>query len=159
MSTETLQISRQKALDAYSVADATGKQVLEMLLGKESLTLKITEKVRTLEDVCNVLRIQYDSFMRDLRDLPADVQGYMEVKAIAQALNEGWVPDYSDDRQKKYYPWFKYKNGSSGRGLSFSAGYDNTYATVGPRLVFKSAALVNYAVETFPNSFDKYFNQ
>lgn len=160
MSTETLQINRQKALDAYRGADASGKLILETLLGKDALTKKITELVTNMEEVCQVTGRDYNSFLKDLNSLEPHVAGYLEICAIAEALNEGWVPDYSNPNQYKYYPWYKYQKGSSGRGLSFDAhGYDRSSTFVGPRLVFKSADLVHYAVTTFPNSFDKYFNQ
>lgn len=160
MSTETLQINRKKALDAYRGADASGKLILETLLGKDALTISITERVTTMQDVCQVTGRDYDAFMKDMNSLAPHAAGYLEICAIAEALNEGWVRDYSNSNQYKYYPWYKYQKGSSGRGLSFS-GLDcgRSCTAVGPRLVFKSADLVHYAVKTFPNSFDKYFNQ
>ena len=37
-----------------------------------------------------------------------------EAVVIAKALNEGWVPDYTNSNQTKYESWFKYDSSAGG---------------------------------------------
>ena len=66
-----------------------------------------------------------------------------ELFTIAQAWNkeDGFVPDFSDWHQDKWFPWFKYDKDAA--GFVF-ANTDNAptdaYANFGSRLCFKSSA-------------------
>ena len=56
--------------------------------------MKITEKVKTFEDACNVLGISTD--LPDCSALPGDnrhIDAYYQLVTIAKALNDGWEPD------------------------------------------------------------------
>lgn len=60
---------------------------------------------------------------------------------IAEKWNkeDGFVPDFSNKGQWKYFPWFKYEGESA--GFVFAATYNtasNAYANFGSRLCFKS---------------------
>lgn len=68
---------------------------------------------------------------------------------IAEALNEGWNPDWDNDDELKWRPWFWM---SSPSGFAFddtSYGDSNTYAGGGSRLCFKTDALADYAATQF----------
>ena len=62
---------------------------------------------------------------------------------IAQAWNkeDGFVPDFSDWQQNKWFPWFKYDKYAAGFVYANTA-YAATYASavLGSRLCFKSSA-------------------
>ena len=66
-----------------------------------------------------------------------------ELFTIAQAWNkeDGFVPDFSDWQQNKWFPWFKYDKYAAGFVYA-SALYTATYANAyfGSRLCFKSSA-------------------
>lgn len=79
---------------------------------------------------------------------------------IAQAWNkeDGFVPDFSDRKQEKYFPWFKYKNDSSG------FVYANTFysttdadANLGARLCFKSSVRAAQFGRQFADLYNKVF--
>ena len=60
---------------------------------------------------------------------------------IAEKWNkeDGFVPDFSNKGQWKYFPWFKYEGESAGfvcAATSYAASWAN--ATIGSRLCFKS---------------------
>ena len=66
-----------------------------------------------------------------------------ELFTIAQAWNkeDGFVPDFSDWNQDKWFPWFKYDMDAA--GFVFAYTYDTpsgAYANIGSRLCFKSSA-------------------
>ena len=66
-----------------------------------------------------------------------------ELFTIAQAWNkeDGFVPDFSDWQQNKWFPWFKYDKYAAGFVYA-STHYTATYANAhfGSRLCFKSSA-------------------
>ena len=76
--------------------------------------------------------------------------GNQELIVIAKALNEGWTPDWQNDNQYKYFPWFDMDNSSSAGRFSFLASDSlYSYSLVGSRLCFKSEELADYAGTQF----------
>ncbi|MBX7204174.1 MAG: hypothetical protein K1X81_02005 [Bacteroidia bacterium] len=77
------------------------------------------------------------------------VVDYYKAVVVAEALNEGWQPDWNNHDEWKYYPWFDVKASAkklAGSGLSCcDYGYPGSYSFVGSRLCFKSAELARYA--------------
>lgn len=68
---------------------------------------------------------------------------YLQLLIIAEAIREGWIPDFDNENQKKWYPYFI----KSGSGWAFRATrYDYTFtnATVGSRLCFPTQELAEY---------------
>ena len=69
--------------------------------------------------------------------------GLNELFTIAQAWNkeDGFVPDFSDWCQDKWFPWFKYNKDTAGfvyADTTHAATYAGAY--FGSRLCFKSSA-------------------
>ena len=110
---------------------------------------KITDRIKTLDDVVKASGYNsLDQFDDTVIDLDADERAYVILKLLAKSLNEGWVPDWDNSNQAKYYPWFYMDGGSS--GFRFS-GFDywSSNSTVGSRLCFKTADLATYAGKQF----------
>jgi hypothetical protein len=65
---------------------------------------------------------------------------FYKLSVIAQWMNQGWVPDWNDHLQWKYYPWFDMT--SAGLGCS-NAHYAASYASagIGSRLCFRTSEL------------------
>ena len=66
-----------------------------------------------------------------------------ELFTIAQAWNkeDGFVPDFSDWQQNKWFPWFKYDKDAAGFVFAYTTKTTaSAYAHVGSRLCFKSSA-------------------
>lgn len=115
----------------------------------------ITDRVKTYADACAVLGIK--ETLPDVGGLrPKDrpsVTAYYKLIVIAQALNEGWEPDWTNEEQPKWFPWFCFD-----REKNKTAGFANahtlyapsyTHATLGSRLCFKTEALCAYAARQF----------
>lgn len=122
--------------------------------------MKITEKIKSFEDACKVLGINLA--LPNLEAMPESYQkpmlAHYKLCIIAEALNEGWKPNWDDDDEYKYYPWFDMEGSSSGSGFSYGA-YDGWAAVtvVGSRLCFKSRELARYVGETFIELYREYF--
>ena len=81
-----------------------------------------------------------------------------ELFTIAQAWNkeEGFVPDFSDCEQDKWFPWFVYDKDAAG----FVFADTNTsptvaYASLGSRLCFKSSARAAQFGKQFADLYNK----
>lgn len=153
----TLQIKQDSLLVAFRNAGKEGKQVLSDLFGKQvALYDNITDRVKSFEDACQVLGISTN--VPEVKGLPrkhqkAIIANYKLI-VIAEALNEGWKPNWQDSDEYKYYPWFDMSN-PAGVGCSRThntASY--TAAFVGSRLCLKNRELAIYFGQTFTDLFN-----
>lgn len=80
---------------------------------------------------------------------------------IAQALNEGWEPDWNNDDEYKWFPYFDletYGEAPAGSGFSLlSVHYGYADSNVPSRLCFRSRELAEYAAETFLELYKDYY--
>lgn len=97
-------VKAENAQKAYNVADDKTKEVLIALFGdclKPQDTRPIEERVKTYEDACMALGVEPQTY----EDMPYDVAAYLKLRTIVEALNEGWLPQFTED-EYRYYPWF-----------------------------------------------------
>ena len=77
---------------------------------------------------------------------------------ICDHNEDGFVPDFSDCYQNKWFPWFKYDKDAAG----FVCAYTNNtptiaYAQIGSRLCFKSSARAKQFGKQFAELYNKVF--
>lgn len=135
----------------------------------------VMERIKTFEDACNELSIDYNEWMQDKKELglEADVIAYLKLRIIAAALNEGWKPQFTTD-EYRYFPWFclytqseidemneedktRVVYRSSVNAFAYGGvAYANTYygssdtsTSIGSRLAFKTRELAEYAGRQF----------
>ena len=114
--------------------------------------MDIKDKVKSFEDACKVLDITPS--VPDVKGIPEKYQKPLianyQLMVIAEALNEGWTPDWSNGEWDKWYPWFDFNDSSSaGRFSFFGSGCRYSDSDVGSRLCFKSEELADYAGTQF----------
>ena len=114
--------------------------------------MDIKDKVKSFEDACKVLDITPS--VPVVTGIPEKYQKPLianyQLMVIAEALNEGWTPDWSNGEWDKWYPWFNMDNSSSAGRFSFDDADDlRSYSSVGSRLCFKSEELATYAGTQF----------
>ena len=153
----TLQIKQDSLLVAFRNAGKEGKQVLSDLFGKQvALYDNITDRVKSFEDACQVLGISTN--VPEVKGLPrkhqkAIIANYKLI-VIAEALNEGWKPNWQDSDEYKYYPWFDMSN-PAGVGYSYTNNTaSRTNANFGSRLCLKNRELAIYFGQTFTDLFN-----
>ena len=83
-----------------------------------------------------------------------------ELFTIAEAWNktDGFVPDFSDWDQVKWYPWFKYDKDAAGfvcAGTSHTPS--DAHASIGPRLCFKTSERAAQFGKQFADLYNKAF--
>lgn len=113
-----------------------------------------TKLITSFEEAIEKLGLP-DSALPDVSKCPTDQQAAITAHAklliIVQALNDGWKPDWNNDDEYKYYPWWdmeKTEDNPSGFGLG-RVGYGLAVSSVGSRLCFQSRALAEHAAEHF----------
>lgn len=152
--------------------------------GEEALKSQdIKERIKTFEDAVNAigedhpLVAQYKTINSAFKEADNNLHlfAYTRLAIIAEALNEGWRPEYTED-EYRYYPWFglytqeeyddmddedkercrfvgrsyNYANAYGGLVFAYAYGgsaYSNTY--IGSRLAFKSRELAIYCGKQF----------
>ena len=122
--------------------------------------MDIKDKVKSFEDACKVLDITPS--VPVVTGIPEKYQKPLianyQLMVIAEALNEGWTPDWSNGEWDKWYPWFKMDDSSSAGRFSFGAsGYLSSTSDVGSRLCFKSKDLATYAGTQFLDIYKDFF--
>jgi hypothetical protein len=125
---------------AYAKGSASVKKLLEEAFGKPAFEPNIMDRVKSFEDACKVLGIKAADALPKippaLKHLTKQLTAQAKLFVIAQALNQGWLPDWKDANQYKWYPWFK-----MGAGFGFSRSncdYTHSGSIAGSRLYFKS---------------------
>ena len=144
----------------------------------------VTERIKTFEDACDDLNRRAMAGDKLANDLMTDLQfnsprtpdllAYIQLRIITYALNEGWVPQFTED-EYRYYPYFYlytqkeidemseddkaqlllvggYAIRGALCGLSYSISHDafsRSYTSIGARLAFKSSELAKYAGRQF----------
>ena len=88
--------------------------VTTLVLTDEKDSRPVTERIKTFEDACdelgeeNVLVQAYRTAEFNTSGNQSDVSdvvAYLKLRVIAEALNEGWKPQFTHD-ETRYYPWF-----------------------------------------------------
>ena len=88
----------------------------------------------------------------DFSNVPEDLKKYFEAQykavVIAEALNDGWNPNWDDSNEEKYFLWF-WMSPSSFAEDDTNWRSTSAYAGTGSRLCFRTRALAKYAGEQF----------
>jgi hypothetical protein len=144
----TAQIEKEKLVDVYNNVPRKFKKKLEYIFGEEFFVPKISERIKTYEDACSELGVTpIDESALLNSGFTKDEIVYRKLKTIIKALNEGWKPNWRDEKQEKWFPCFAVSS-----GFVFSnAYYDRScaYAGNGLHLCFKSEELAEYAGKQF----------
>lgn len=155
---KTIEIQKHNILRAYrNTSNPDVKEVLKDVFGSTLFT-DVTDRVKSYQDACDELGIQ-DLHLIDFSFLPESSQrsayAFHQLCTIAEALNEGWQPNWDDRDQPKYHGWFQSKEDGFSYGVLACGGVD---AAVGSRLVYKSLDLAEYAGTQFIDIYREFMN-
>jgi len=141
MKNEKTEVSKQDVLETYEKADTVGKTTLEKVFGKDFFSSQSNYK-KLWEDFKeeNKLQVVLPYSNPSTRD-EESINAYFMLIHIVHIKNNGWIPDWDNENEYKYYPYFDLR---SGFGFSF-ADFElwPTLAPVGSRLCFKSRQLAD----------------
>ena len=130
----------------------TAKSTSEKLVYKLAKSDNVMERITCFEDALaetgavspNMqILLDYNGIEEDL----LAAQALVKLTIIAMVLNEGWKPNWSNQNEYKYYPWFRYEGRSF--VFHFVTGFYPTIAGGGSRLCFKTSTLAEYMGKQF----------
>lgn len=149
-----LTLQKTTAKKIYPDSPEWFKEVLEENFGKELFKKRSFEDIKTLDDAADETG-HSKAYLKMQDPESTDEWAYRMLKMVVKAINQGWVPDWSNKNQYKWWPYF---NLSSGSGFSHSdSTYDCTYTSVGSRLCFESEAKSSYAAKQFNELYKQFF--
>lgn len=109
--------------------------------------------IKTYEDAVKVRSIDDDDIIYET-DRP-HIVAYKKICHIVKTINNGWTPDWSNDKQHKYNPYFKVSSSGSDFSVS-SCVYDCASVHVGSRLLTNSSEKALYLAEQFQDLYVQY---
>ena len=117
------------------------------------------EELKTIKDCINKLTEEDEEIIQlrkleSIKDLSEYILNNQIAVVIIKALNDGWIPDWNDDNQHKYHPWFCL--GEDFRYDNYNRSY--AYSGVSSRLCLKSKELAIYAGQQFGEIYKKFMN-
>ena len=157
--------------------------VTTLVLTDEKDKRPVTERIKTFEDACNELgeenvlvqayRTAEFNTSGNQNDV-SDVVAYLKLRVIAEALNDGWKPEFTTN-EYRHYPWFYiytqedmdnmdeekkkslwlfggYSPSDSNCGLACAlsaAAWSPSHSVVAARLAVKSYELAQYFGQQF----------
>ena len=182
---DTLNIDKEKVINAYQEGSDEQKQVLEQLFGVETFKPKtIIDRIKTLDDALeelgpnHFLVKEFDCLCN--AETTFNTKVYSQLCVITAALNEGWTPKFIKG-ERRYFPYFYLytneeisrmseeeksrvvfrsdDNADANGGVSYAdADYDSAsvHASIGSRLAFKTEELAEYAGKQFTKLYAEY---
>lgn len=135
---KNLKISLDAAIVAHTNATKNGKVLLENLFGKKVFLKSLEERINSFEDILEELGITVGDFNKQCEGLPVDEVAFKQAKLITQVLNEGWIPNWKNKNEQKWFIWwyideFRFHHCS----------YYSENSNVPLSLCFKSEKLIN----------------
>lgn len=115
-----MEIQKKNIIAAYESADEKGKEMLKALFPDVTFNEKderpITERIKSFEDAYEELKRRqaegdksvtnliddWDDFNSEAAD--PDILAFFKLRIICAALNEGWMPKFTED-ESRWYPW------------------------------------------------------
>jgi hypothetical protein len=117
--------------------------------------------IKSFEDACKKENID-PAILPDVTLIPEEFRrsiiNMYKLYVIYKAINNGWIADYGNGNQGKYYPWFRVL--PSGSGFDFSGtyyDYDRSSTAVGSRLCTHSSEVALYIANTFSGEYKEIF--
>lgn len=115
--------------------------------------------IKTFEDACKKLGLDPER-LPELSNIPDEfkkpILAAFKLIIVYKAINNGWIPEWGNFNQWKYYP--RYRVLSSGFGFSFTIyNCDGTNTTVGSHLCTDDSDKALYIAKQFKDLYKDYF--
>lgn len=161
-----LKVNSDAVISAFKSGTEENKELLKDLFnGQIKLSDKITDIVTSFEAACEILDIGTEIPIIGVVDkYRKHFIAEYKLIIIAEALNEGWKPDFNNWNEKKWHVYLlgggAINGASAGLGHSY-AYYSVTYSytNIGSCLCFKSNELADYCRINFKDLWLDYFNE
>lgn len=118
----------------------------------ENIVFKEIKKENPMLKVYKYHNTTEEEFKQKFKDFPEYLKAYQQEVMIASFYNKGWIPNWDDYNESKYYPYF-YMQENDFR-LACSTYFGST-STVSSRLCFRKKEDLLEAVELYLDVYKK----
>lgn len=147
-----------KAYNVYNTtATASDKKSLEEAFGVVFFKSKITDIIKSLDDIYTYLDINRElviPFKNPSTKQERSINAMFDIQNISKVLNGNWVPNWEDTDEYKYYPYFRKEELSS--WVVDNCSCDCWDAGLGFGCYFKTEKLALFAGKTFLETYIDY---
>ncbi len=152
----------------YTIEEVDEKDVNERIADFESARQALGRKPNTgfhvVKEKLSKSDLPLEGVARLVEDInPRHLEALIALNklfTIAEAWNEedGFIPDFSDEKQDKWFPWFRYDQDSE-RFVCMDTHYapTRTHAGIGSRLCFKTSKRAMQFGKQFADLYNKVF--
>lgn len=151
---DIISVDEQLITQAYLEADAKQKNLLNKFF--KFTSNKIQDRIKTWTDVLVELNLKNSDvlpFADPQTKEQKSLNALAKIQKISQVLNEGWIPDFTNSNQSKYFPFFKKS------GAEWVVAYYNCWtgcACVGFGSYYKTSEIALYAGNQFGDIYNDY---
>lgn len=144
----------------YATDNAQGAQkTLLKKVGIKLLESDLLERIKTMNDVWKALNINPNDVLpyketSTLTKKQKSLNAVVKIQYISELFNEGWVPNFQNTSEYKYYIWFR--RNSSGPGWVYDSGYFCGGGSVGFGFYFRTSQIATYIGKQFIDIFNDY---
>lgn len=148
-------MSKDIKIDVNGVSITLTKEQLEEIDLQRKRTRPVIERIQTFDDIIAESGKPASYFMDS--SLEKHELGYRKFIAICAVYNEGWVPDFTDSSERKWYIYgTDYNKSSFGFSDSRCDGW-NSFTYGGSRLCLKSQALAEDVIKKFLKELNEFW--
>lgn len=155
---KTLKLEDKEALELYKNCNSDMKTLLEKNWGKSFFNQKITDKIKSWEDVVNYLDLDENEILpftnKKLTKQQKSINAFIKIQYISEVLNEDWIPNFNINNEYKYSPYFK--RGALGSSWVYGYYFWGTLSDLGFGFYYKTSELAKFAGETFIDIYNDY---
>jgi hypothetical protein len=106
--------------------------------------------VTTYSEVCRRLG-EKEITLKDFKQfddiLANKLLNFAKIQQLSKYFNQGWIPNWKDSNEYKWYPYFN----DSGGGFVFDYSYCHCYAFSGSVAYYKTKEISNHIGKYFPD--------
>ena len=117
--------------------------------------------IKSFEDACKKENVD-PALLPDVSMIPKEFRksiiNMYKLYIIYKAINNGWIANYGNNNETKYFPWYKVRPSGSGfdfSGTDYNCG--NSSTTVGVHLCTDTREKALYIAETFGEEYKEIF--
>lgn len=156
MKDQILELTLEKALEAYKKGTKQQKQWLVDMYGAEHFLTDIKDRVKDYKTACEVLNIE-PLIRENFNFLPEEDQerawNRHQLTIGTRALRRDWKPNFKDGSYN-YYNYFYWNNSENGFSSSVNSYF--SHALVGSDLMFPTRELADHARVIFEKQYIAY---
>lgn len=154
-----IDISEELLLKAYNEADNKQKKFLEKFFVINT-PKKLLDGIKSFDDILkiggetleNVIPYSHPKTKRQKR-----LNAVARIQFAEEILNEGWIPNWKDSSEYKYYPYFEYKVLG---GWCFFFSYDCYFSiSIAVPAYFKSKEISDFVGKLLIEDYKEFINR